>query len=456
MTTQTLPARKTTEPPRVPGLPIIGNALDMSTSGGSPVAYLAKIAAQYGDVVQLSALGRRLYLVSHPDLLHEIYVKRYQEFHKTSVISNKPRTLGRFLGSGILTADHVEWRPQRKLIQPLMHAKHIETYADDMAAAGERLMTTWQDGEVRNLHEDMMQVTLWIISQLMFGMDSDFRADLDDLSKRAQAIAMADTVIDPPGPFGRRRDRKARNVNAELDALVVEIIEERKRKGHHGTKDLLWLLMQMRDEDGNPASDDFIRNNILTLYFAGHETTANTLTWTLYLLDMYPEIRATLQAEVDRVLGGRTPTLADLPNLPYTEMVIKEAMRVEPTVAMIPRYITVDVELGGYLLKANSLILTSPYLVHHDPRWWDAPERFDPERFSAENEAKMHKFAYFPFGGGPRICIGNHFAMMEGQILLAQLVSRWTLSTQPGFTPMPMRQITTAPANGLQMRLSRR
>ncbi len=287
-------------------------------------------------------------------------------------------------------------------------------------------------------------------------MDADFREDLDDLSKRAQAIAMADTVMDLPGPFGRWRDRSAQAVNAELDALVDEIVAERKRKGHDGTQDLLWLLMQTRDEDGNPASADFIRNNILTLYFAGHETTANTLTWTLYLLEQHPAVKAKLHAEVDRVLGGRTPTLADLPDLPYTEMVIKEAMRYEPTVSVIPRYITEDLELGGYALKGNSLVLTSPYQAHHDPRWWDAPERFEPERFAPENEAKLHKFAYWPFGGGPRICIGNHCAMMEAHILLAQMVSRWDFALEPGFQPAPLRQITTAPANGLRMRVSRR
>ncbi|MBK9123729.1 MAG: cytochrome P450 [Chloroflexi bacterium] len=368
MTTQAVTTMAVKAPPRAPGLPIIGNLLNMRTSSGSPVQYLTQVAAEYGDIVQLSVLGRRLYLVSHPDLLHEIYVKRYSEFHKPTKISDKPRNLGRFLGMGILTADHVEWRPQRKLIQPLMHAKHIESYADDMAAAGERLLASWSEGEVRNLHEDMMQVTLWIISKLMFGMDAGFRADLEDLSRRAQTIAMADTVMDPPGPFGRRRDRKAQDVNDGLDALVDEIVTERKRKGHDGSQDLLWLLMQTRDEDGNPASDDFIRNNILTLYFAGHETTANTLTWTLYLLEQHPDVKAKLHAEVDRVLAGRAPTLADLPNLPYTEMVIKEAMRYEPTVSTIPRYITDDVELGGYTLKAGSIILTSPYQVHHDPR----------------------------------------------------------------------------------------
>jgi cytochrome P450 len=337
-----------------------------------------------------------------------------------------------------------------------MHAKRIEAYVETMVSLGQDLFDSFQPGEIRDIHADMTQVTLSIIARTIFGMDADPSPRLMELSHIGQTITLEESTMPLPEWLSGSRNRRADEVNEGLDALVNTIMTERRNIGHEGRTDLLSLLMQSTDESGQPVPDEFVRNNILTLYFAGHETTANTLTWALTYLNQNPAAAEKLRAEVDSVLGDRLPTLEDLPNLRYAEMVFKETMRIEPTVATLVRFVADDVPLGSYQLKGGSTLFTPIYVVHHDPRWWDAPHEFRPERFSAENEPNIPKFAYFPFGGGPRICIGNHFAMMEGQILLAMLMQRWNLSLAPGAIVDPWRQITTAPRNGVKMTVSAR
>jgi len=451
MPPQTLP-----QPPTAPGLPLIGNALSFRAAHGIPIDFMQKTMRQYGDLVHFKVMHLSFYLVSTPDLVHEVLLKRVNEFHKTGAISTKPIGLGRFLGNGILTADHAEWKPQRKLIQPLMHTKHITQYGETMARFGEQLLSDWQDGSERDIHADMTQVTMWIIAETMFGMNVNQTPAMESAAESAQRITVADLTTPLPDWLTKGRDREATQTNDIMTQLVDDFMAERRTKGETGRHDLLTLLMETRDEDGQPMPDDFVRDNILTLFFAGHETTANTLTWVFYYLAKHPEIEAELQREVDTVLGGRLPTLADLPNLPYTLMVIKETMRIQPTVSAFPRTIVDDLELGGYQLKGGAVVFVSPYILHHDPRWWSDPQTFDPTRFSAENEPNIPKYAYLPFGGGPRICIGNHFSLMESQILLALIASRYTLSLIPGAVVEPLRHITTSPKDGLAMRLHRR
>jgi cytochrome P450 len=436
---------------------LIGNSLQFLGRGDMPVEYLQQVAQAHGDLVRLQAGGRTIYVVSAPELVHEVLTRRPTEFHKLEVLSDAPRTLDRFLGGGLLTSDYEEWKPQRKIIQPLMHTTHIQGYAGAMAASGERLLAQWEDGEVRNLHADMTQVTMWIIAATMFGTDITNTPEIEHAARLAQDIALADITLPLPGPLGFQRDRQAQEVNAVLSALVARMMAERRADPQAQTRnDLLTLLMRTTDEDGNPMPDQFVRNNILTLFFAGHETTANTLTWALHFLDANPPVREQLHAEVDRVLGGRAPALADLPNLPYTEMVIKETMRCEPTVAVVPRAVVAPLELSGYQLAPNSVVFLSIYNLHHDARWWEDPDRFDPQRFAPAREAHIPKYAYLPFGGGPRICIGNHFALMEAQILLALIACRFRLEHVGETRVTPLRRITTEPRGGLTMRVVRR
>ena len=452
MTTNSVVSSSLKIPPTLPGLPIFGNTFAFVNQGGLPMETFRRSAAKYGDIVRFRAAGRTIYLVSHPALIQEILVKRVSDFHKPIVLSKRPRGLERFFAGGILTSDYLEWRPQRKVIQPLMHTKHIESYAETMVHFGEKLLAGWREGETRDIHADMIQVTMWIIAETMFGMDVTHTPELAMAAKLAQEVTVADITLPLPAWLVWGRNRKADKVNNIMSDLVAKLMGERRANPDDDTrKDLLTLLMQTRDDANNPMPDQFVRDNILTLFFAGHETTANTLVWAFHYLDLNPPVLEKLQAEVDSVLNGRAPTLADLRNLPYTLMVIKETMRIEPTVAMLPRALLGEVELGGYHLEKNSVIFIPPYVVHRDPRWWKDPEKFDPERFSEANESDIPKYAYLPFGGGPRICIGNHFSLMEAQILLAMIVGRYRVCHVPDAKIVPLRQVTTFPKFGLPM-----
>ena len=452
MTVNPVPAASAKVPPAVPGLPLLGNSLAFLDKTGLPVEMFRLAAKKQGDVVRLRAAGRYIYLVSHPSLIQEMLTKRVSDFHKPIVLSRKPTGLDRFFAGGILTCDYPEWRPQRKVIQPLMHAKHIESYADTMVRFGQKLLSSWRDGEIRDIHQEMTQVTIWIIAETMFGMDITHNPELALAGKLGQQVTVADVTLPLPEWLMGGRNRKADRVNEIMSTLVARLMGERRSNAHgEDRKDLLTLLMQTTDDEGSPMPDQFVRDNILTLFFAGHETTANTLVWALHFLDLHPGVLETLQAEVDSGLQGRAPTLADLRNLPYTQMVIKETMRFEPTVAIIPRALTEDVELGGYRLEKESMVFIPPFTVHHDPRWWSDPERFDPLRFSEANESKIPKYAYLPFGGGPRICIGNHFSLMEAQILLAMIVSQYRLRHTPDANIVPLRLVTTVPKYGMPM-----
>ena len=452
MTTNSLSSPTLKIPPIMPGLPILDNTLAFLNKGGLPVELFRRAAQEQGDIVRLRAAGRTIYLVSHPQLIQEILVKRVQDFHKPSVLSKRPRGLDRFFASGILTSDYPEWRPQRKIIQPLMHTKHIESYAETMARFGELLLSGWQDGEIRDIHVDMTQVTMWVIAETMFGMDITSTPELALAGKLGQEVTVADITLPLPEWLTRDRNRKADRVNEIMSALVARLMNERRADPASETRrDLLTLLMQTRDDKNNPMPERFVRDNILTLFFAGHETTANTLVWALHYLTLNPHVLEVLQGEVDTVLQGRSPSLADLRKLPYTLMVIKETMRIEPTVAIIPRALLEDVEMGGYRLEKESIVFIPLYTVHHDPRWWSSPEVFDPTRFSETNELNIPKYAYLPFGGGPRICIGNHFSLMEAQILLAIIVSRYQLSHAREAKIIPLRQVTTFPKDGMPM-----
>jgi cytochrome P450 len=371
-------------------------------------------------------------------------------------IQEKRRGLSRFLGEGILTAGYEAWRPQRKVIQPLMHRKHIENYATIMSSKGDLLLSQWEDGSERDVHADLIQVTMWIIAESMFGLPPEEIPDFEDLILELRKIILGDFISFLP-EWITKREAVADNINEQLTSFVQRMVDGRTQTSDSERYDLLSLLLAARDEDGNPMSQELIRDNILTMFFAGHETTANTLAWALFYLSQNPDVLRTLQEEVDQLLDdGRAPTLADLEKLPYTLMVIKETMRIQPTVAVIPRVTTTDTLLGEYTLEANSILFLSPYLLHHDVRFWENPDRYDPTRFTEENEANITKYAYLPFGGGPRVCIGNHFALMEAQILLAQIIRRYQLSVVDGAHIEPERTATTHPKNGLPMRISKR
>lgn len=404
----------------MPGIPWIGNALSFVSANGVSVEFLQQAQRECGDVAHFKAMNQSFYLVSDPDLVRQVLLERVQEFPKPEAVIQKSNGLGRFLGHGILTAGYEEWRPQRKLIQPLMQHKHIAEYAETMARMGDQLLSTWQSGEQRDIHADMTQLTMWIIAETMFGISVEQSEELEAIGRDAQKIVIED-LASPLPSFLTKQESRTERINTALTNLVGRFVAERRAKGSSDRHDLLSILMETRDENGQPVSEEFLRNNILTMFFAGHETTANTLTWAFYYLSQHSYILQELQQEVDAVLAsGRLPTINDLPH------------------------------------KAGSFVLISPYVLHRDPRRWISPDNFVPIRFSEDNEKKIEKYAYLPFGGGPRICIGNHFALMEAHILLALIVSRFHLRLASGAKIEPLRYVTCAPKHGLPMVIEHR
>ncbi len=269
------------KPPSAPGAPLIGNVAQFIAAHGMPVEFLKKIQQQHGDLVHFKIMNSDAYVVGDPDLVNEILVKRVNEFHKLEAIQEKPRGLSRFLGEGILTAGYEVWRPQRKLIQPLMHRKHIENYATIMANKGELLLSQWEDGSERDVHADLIQVTMWIICETMFGLDHAEIPDFEDLVLELRQIIVGDFLSFLP-EWITRREAAADRVNTQLTDFVQRMVDSRTQASDSERHDLLSLLLAARDEDGNPMSPELVRDNILTMFFAGHETTANTLTWSLY------------------------------------------------------------------------------------------------------------------------------------------------------------------------------
>jgi cytochrome P450 len=326
-----------------------------------------------------------------------------------------------------------------------------------MAAYTEDMLATWQDGEVRDIHQEMMQLTVRIVAKVLFSVE--VKADTERVAG-ALNILMRHTsggrMILPPAlrhipvPAMIRVKRAVR----ELDEIVDRIIRQRRASGED-TGDLLSMLMAARDEDGSGMTDRQLRDEILTFLLAGHETTAVSLSWTWYLLSQHPEVEQKLREELTQVLGGRAPRLEDLPRLPYTDKVVKESMRLYPPAWSLARTVTKEVELGGYRLPVGANVVMSQWILHRDPRFFEQPEQFNPDRWAAEAAQRLPRFAYFPFGGGPRLCIGASFAMMEANLLLAAIAQRFQLRLAPGHSVAALPSITLRPRYGMRMTLSR-
>lgn len=410
---------------------------------------------EYGDLVPLKFFNIDAYQVNHPDLIAEVLTKRYTSYRKSFVYKF---ILADYIGDGLLISDGEFWRKQRKLIQPAFHTKRIQAYVDTMVDYTQQLLGEWQAGETRDISDEMMKLTLWIVGKTLF--DTDLRGasnQIDkaiddmfhDVSSEARAVIRLPKWI--PTPLRLRKKR----TNKIMDSVILPIIEERRKTGED-TGDLLSMLLLSKDENGEGMDDQQVRDEAVTLVLAGHETTSNALTWTLYLLSQNPEIEQKLAEEVQTVLEGRAPTLEDIRNLPYTEMVLKEGMRLYPPAWNIGRMPHEDTELGGLHIKQFSPMLIPIYAVHRDERWYPDPEKFDPERWTKENESKLPKYAYMPFGGGPRICIGNAFAMMEATLILASIVQKFSLRLAPNHRVVPEETVTLRPKYGMKMTLAKR
>ena len=437
-------------PRRFPG----GHILAMRQD---PLAFLTRIAREYGDVVRFRLGPNELHLLNRPVFIRDLLVTNAGAFHKGRGLERAKR----LLGEGLLTSEDPVHLRQRRMIQPAFHQERIAGYGGVMAEHGERLAARWKNGETRDISTEMSRLTLAIVGRTLF--DADVESEADEIGEalttavrlfgRTLTLPFFEILDRLPLP-GNRRFEKAK---ARIDATIARLVAERRR-GPAGRTDLLSLLVSASDPegDGQRMTDAQVRDEAVTLFLAGHETTANALTWTWYLLSQNPEAEARLHEEVDAVLQDRIPTVADLPRLAYTEMTLAESMRLYPPAWIVGRRALADYEVGGYAVPARSIVVASQWVTHRDPRYFPDPERFDPERFRPDVKAGRPKFAYFPFGGGPRVCIGEGFAWMEGVLLLATLAQRWRLRLEPGQEIAPAPSITLRPRRGLRMVLERR
>ncbi len=440
-------------PPGPKGKLLTGNIGDMRREA---LDFFLRCAREYGDVAAIRLGLTRIFLVSHPRLIEEVLVTNARNFTKHFGI----RILRARLGNGLLTSEGDFWLRQRRLIQPAFGRERIAGYAPLMVELADRLTAGWRDGETRDLHADMTRLTLEIIARAMFGADVSEQAVVvgeavsvlaEALVRRFQSVLRLPPVI--PTPANLRRRRCAR----QIDAILYDIIEKRRASKEAGD-DLLGILIRACDEDdGSRMTDQQLRDEAITLFLAGHDTTALTLTWGLYLLARHPEVARSLEQELDEVLAGRAPTAADLPRLRYTDMVVHEVLRLYPSAYVVGREAIEACELGGYRVPAGGTLLMSQWAVHRDPRWFAEPERFWPERWADGLERRLPRCAYFPFGGGPRVCIGNHFALMEAVLVLASVARRWRVSVPAGEPPVrPRPLITLRPTGPVRLTLHRR
>lgn len=418
-----------------------------------PLGLLERLAAK-GDVVRLRVPGSDAFLLNHPDLVHGVLVSEHRSFHKGPTI----QAARMLLGDSLLTTEGEQHRRQRKLIQPIFHHARITGYADAMVRRGEEATARWTPGRELDVHAEMATLTLAVVGETLFGADVGREQGATVTQALTETLAMFDRVYSPvfrllvrlPTPTMRRYHR----IEADLNRVVEGLIEERREAASTGD-DLLSLLLRA-EEDGAGMSDAQVRDEALTLFLAGHETTANALAWAWSLLSEHPEAESRLHRELDEVLAGRAPTAADLPALSYTEMVLSESIRLRPPAWAIGRRAIRDVRVGDVDIPSGSIVVVSPWLLHHDARWWPDPQAFVPERWTAEAKAGRPRSAFVPFGGGPRVCVGEPFAWMEGVLLLATIGRRWRFRAVPGRPVRMQAVVTLRPRGGLRMVPERR
>jgi cytochrome P450 len=420
-------------------------------SGAGPLVNLPRMASRYGDTAFWRFLHVSTYFFGHPDDIESVLVTRHRSFTKGMGTRANPE----LFGNGLLTSEGDFWLRQRRLSQPAFHRTRIAAYADIMAREADRMLSTWQDGQELDLHRAMMQTTLAIATRTLFGVELGPRMPIvahamDDFIRQNAGLSVWRLFFKAPTP-SRRRFLKG---VAALDEIVYGIIRERRASGMG--EDLLSDLLRAQDTDGTAMTDKQLRDEVMTMLLAGHETTALALSWAWFLLAGHPAAQVKLNEELDRVLEGRLPNAADVPQLAYTNKVVRESMRLFPPAWVMSRRAAEDVKIGEYLVPAGSNVIISPWVTHCDARFFLNPEAFDPDRWSQQFEQTLPKFAYFPFGGGPRVCIGNNFALMEAAILLASVAQRFEISLVPGRKVEPMPSITLRPAHGVHVRLRRR
>ena len=426
-----------------------------------PLGTLLDARSKYGNVVKFRAGIWFALLLAHPEDIQHVLQDNTDNYRKGFTFDYlKP-----ILGLGLLTNEGEPWRRQRRLAQPAFHHQRLAELASTMTGAAERLVSRWRAEPapgVVDVAAEMTGLTVEVVSQAILGVDfgansgevrNAVRVAQEHVNSQITHLFSVPDRFPTPGNLDFKRALKL------LDAAVYSIIELRRAESspEGSANDLVSLLLEARDEESGEGMTDLeLRDEVMTIFLAGHETTANALAWTWHLLSVNPEAEERLLAEIDHVLGGRPACFGDLPRLQYTRMVFDEALRLGPPVWAVCRFPLADDEAGGHRIPAHASVILSPYVTHRHPEFWEDPERFDPERFQPKRAAERPRYAYFPFGGGPRVCIGSEFALMEGVLTLATIAPEFRLRPAPGHQVQPEPLITLRPSGGLPMLLERR
>lgn len=418
-----------------------------------PLAFFTRLAHDFGDVAGLKLLNFRTLFVSHPDDIEDVLVNKARYFEKGRVMKANMR----LFGEGLLTSEGDFWLRQRRLAQPAFHRARVAAYGATMVEYAERAMRKWHSGQTRDIHEDMMQITLQVVGKTLFNADLAHDArevgeTLETLLKLAADFGK--TILIPlwvPTP----RNLRARIAIRRIEKIVYRIITQ-KRAEARDTGDLLSMLLAVQDEDGSQMTDKQLRDETITLFLAGHETTANALSWTIWLLAQNPRVEKKFLDEIDSVLRNNAPTVEDIPRLTYTSQILTESLRLYPPAWGMARLVKESVEIAGYKLKPGHGVACAQWVVHRDARWFDEPEKFIPERWEGDLAKRIPRFAYFPFGGGPRQCIGNSFALMEATLILATVAQKFHFRIDGNHPVKPLASITLRPAQGIRATLEAR
>ena len=445
------------QPPGPNGVPVLGNSHQFADD---PFAFLDACADAYGDVVGFDLGPRPIYMLTNPRDIERVLVAESASFPKLDLGDD---AVDQLLGDGLLTSEGAAWADKRQRANPAFRGQRIATLAGMMADHTEAMLADWDDGDRIDVHVAMARLTVRIIVTAMFGTDIE--------PQRVEAIQ---DHLEPlgarfePDPFGRlvpdwaptKKNREFRAAVDALEGIIDDIVAERRgtetRAGEDGDEPMDLLSILLRAQRGGEVTDDDIRDEMMTMLLAGHDTTALTLTYTWYLLAQHPEVERRLHAELDEVLGGDRPTATDSRRLSYTTNVLNEAMRLYPPVYTLFREAAVDVEIGGYRLPAGSGLMLPQWVVHRSARWYDDPEAFDPDRWDAERSADRPRFAFFPFGGGPRHCIGKQFSMLEASVILSTVAQEYTMEYL-GSEGLQLRgSLTMHPEEPVAMRLVER
>jgi cytochrome P450 len=449
-----MPIKGNRIPPGPRGVPIFGAALEIRRD---PLVALRRFTRDYGDIVYFHVLMQDRVLLNHPDLVEQVFVIQQSKFHKSELTR---RITGRMLGQGLLTSEGEFWRRQRRLVQPAFHRSRINEYGATMRDTAQAHIAGWRDGDVRDLAQEMTALTLDNAVGTLFSTA---------LPGEAQQVGVAMTFlmryslsrqrlpIRIPENWPTPKNRRANRDLAFMDSLVYRMIDERRAAGNSRRReDLLSLLMSVMDEDGSQMTQKQLHDEAMTLFIAGHETTAQMLAWTWYALSQNPQAEAKLHEELDNVLAGRSPEAADFGRLPYLMAVMNEILRLYPPAYITARETIETVELGGYEILPGTTIIFSQWVAHRDPRFYDDPDIFRPERWIEGLADRLPAGAYYPFGDGPRRCIGQGFALLEAAIVIGTLAQRFSFRMVPGHPVEVEPLVTLRPRHGIRMTLHAR